>query len=94
VTPGRAAAAARAQPPAAGRGPPLARPGGSLKAGLSAALALVPTSPQRTVTVLRSPPCAQERARRQGPKALEKFEEKLRKQQMKKQMKRQTVKMG
>jgi hypothetical protein len=34
----------------------------------------------------------QERARRQGPKALEKFEERLRKQQMKKAMKSRTVK--
>lgn len=35
-----------------------------------------------------------EKARRQGPKALEKFEERLKKQQLKKQMKRATVKMG
>ena len=36
----------------------------------------------------------QEKARRQGPKALEKFEERIRKQQMKKAMKKNTVKMG
>ncbi|KAI8465828.1 MAG: hypothetical protein J3K34DRAFT_525007 [Monoraphidium minutum] len=35
-----------------------------------------------------------EKARRQGPKALEKFEERIRKQQLKKAMKRNTVKMG
>lgn len=35
-----------------------------------------------------------EKARRQGPKALEKFEERMRKQSMKKQMKKSTVKMG
>jgi hypothetical protein len=54
---------------------------------------------QRPPTAAPSPltPCrrtTQDKARRQGPKALEKFEERLRKQQMKKQMKKSTVKMG
>ena len=51
-----------------------------------------PAALATSITLNPSP--QQEKARRQGPKALEKFEERLRKEEMRKAMKRRTVRMG